>query len=162
MSIFRTSLLSIRKPSQQQVQSNGSPPRWAIDVACVTALVVYFLHFALPAVAGNLNEDEMPELWRYWYHGPLKWLWANICFWTPAPFYRPGGRVLLLAALSFFWPSSSTLSNRPDCHSRCVDSDALLFERVSRLLSLDRMSSYSCSMLSPWANQPGVYRFVQL
>ncbi len=97
MSIFRTSLLSIRKPSQQQVQSNGSPPRWAIDVACVTALVVYFLHFALPAVAGNLNEDEMPELWRYWYHGPLKWLWANICFWTPAPFYRPGG-------VFYYWP----------------------------------------------------------
>src|SRR5438132_3100367 len=71
-------------------------------------------------------------------------------------------RVLLLAALSFFWPSSSTLSNRPDCHSRRVDSDALLFEPASRLLSLDRISSYSCSMLSRWANQPGVYRFVQL
>lgn len=97
MSIFRTSLLSIRKPNQQQVQSNGSPPSWAIDVVCVTALVVYFLHFALPAVGGNLNEDEMAELWRYWYIGPLKWLWANICFWTPSPFFRPGG-------VFYYWP----------------------------------------------------------
>jgi hypothetical protein len=97
MSIFRTSLLSIRKPNQQQVQSNGSPPRWAIDVVCVTALVVYFLHFALPAVGGNLNEDEMGELWRYWYYGPLKWLWANICFWMPSPFFRPGG-------VFYYWP----------------------------------------------------------
>ena len=29
---------------------------------------------------------------RYWYLGPLKWFWANICFWRDTSYFlRPGG-----------------------------------------------------------------------
>jgi Glycine zipper len=102
MSIFKTFPLCIRNPNQQHVQSNNSPPR-AIDVLCVAVLVVYFLHFALPAIGGNLAADEMPELWRYWYHGPLKWIWANICFWRETVrFYRPAGVFYYLPLYHFF------------------------------------------------------------
>jgi hypothetical protein len=92
MSIFQLFQLSAQKQNQQQQRSEGFPPRLAIDVLCVVVLVLYFLYFALPAIDGHLAEDEIPELYRYWYHGSLKWLWANICFWRETiTFARPGG-----------------------------------------------------------------------
>ncbi len=52
----------------------------------------YFLYFALPAVSGHFAQDVLPELYSYWYFGPLKWFWANICFWRDTSyFFRPGG-----------------------------------------------------------------------
>jgi hypothetical protein len=63
-----------------------------VDAICVLLLIAYFLHFAMPAVGGHLADDELPELYRYWYHGWLKWVWANICFWRQTiTFFRPGG-----------------------------------------------------------------------
>jgi hypothetical protein len=88
MSIFKTSPLSISNLKQRWAQQDASPPPWAIDLMCVAVLVIYFLHFALPALGGHLNDDEMPELYRYWHYGALKWIWANLCFWTES---RPGG-----------------------------------------------------------------------
>jgi hypothetical protein len=103
MSIFQRLQLFTQKPNQQQWRSESSPPRWAIDVLCVVVLVVYFLHFALPAVGGHLAEDEMPELYKYWYHGSLKWLWANICFWrATTTFLRPGGVFYYVPLYHFF------------------------------------------------------------
>jgi hypothetical protein len=70
------------------------------DAICVIALIAYFLHFALPAVGGRLNDDEMMNLMVYWSAGALKSLWANVCFWTP--FYRPGGALYYLPLYHFF------------------------------------------------------------
>ncbi len=57
-------------------------------------LVLYFLHFALPSLAGGFNEDEMTGMYAYWRPGALKLLWANICFWKG--FGRPAGALYYL------------------------------------------------------------------
>ena len=72
----------------------------AADVCCVIILIGYFLHFALPAVAGGFVEDEIIALWTHWYPGALKSLWANICFWKGIG--RPGGAVYYLPLYHFF------------------------------------------------------------
>jgi len=96
MSIFQLSQLPTQKQNQHQQRSKGFPPCRAIDVLCVVVLVFYFLYFALPAVGGHFAEDEIPELYRYWHYGPLKWLWANICFWRDTKtFFRPAGVLYL-------------------------------------------------------------------
>jgi hypothetical protein len=96
MSLFQLFQLSAQKQNEQQHQSESFPPRLVIDVLCVVVLVLYFLYFALPAVGGHFAEDEIPELYRYWYYGPLKWLWANICFWRDTKtFFRPAGVLYL-------------------------------------------------------------------
>jgi hypothetical protein len=48
----------------------------------VLLLIAYFLYFALPARLGGFREDEMLNLWTYWYVGPLKSLFALAKFWT--------------------------------------------------------------------------------
>jgi hypothetical protein len=74
--------------------------RTMFDAICVTALIAYFLHFALAALRGGFREDEMMSLWIYWHAGALKSLWANVSFWTP--FYRPGGALYYLPLYSFY------------------------------------------------------------
>jgi len=71
-----------------------------IDVLCVIVLILYFLHFALPALGGGFVEDEIIALWIHWYPGALKSLWANICFWKGIG--RPGGAVYYLPLYHFF------------------------------------------------------------
>jgi hypothetical protein len=36
-----------------------------IDGLCVLVLVAYFLHFAVPSLAGGFNEDEMTNIYIY-------------------------------------------------------------------------------------------------
>lgn len=72
----------------------------AIDVLCVAVLVLYFLHFALPSLAGGFNEDEMMNIYVYWFSGAFKSLWANICFWTGSG--RPAGALYYLPLYHFF------------------------------------------------------------
>src|SRR4029453_11690459 len=72
------------------------------------------------------------------------------------------GGALLSAALSFFCTKSSSISSRPDQHSRRVDSDNLLFKPVPRLLAFGRISRCSCVMLSRSNGKPRVCRFVYL
>jgi hypothetical protein len=84
---------------------NHSPPGGRnqfnpIDVLCVIVLILYFLHFALPALNGGFVEDEIIALWTHWYPGALKSLWANICFWKGIG--RPGGAVYYLPLYHFF------------------------------------------------------------
>jgi len=84
---------------------NHSPPDGRnqfnpIDVLCVIVLILYFLHFALPALNGGFVEDEIIALWIHWYPGALKSLWANICFWKGIG--RPGGAVYYLPLYHFF------------------------------------------------------------
>jgi hypothetical protein len=92
MSILQLFQLFAWKQHQQQQRSKTFPPGWAIDALCVVVLLLYFLYFALPALGGHLAEDEPPELYRFWYHGWLKWIWANIFFWRQTKtFFRPAG-----------------------------------------------------------------------
>ena len=72
----------------------------AIDVLCVIVIVAYFLHFALPALAGGFPGHDMLNMYIYWLPGMLKSLWANICFWTS--FYRPGGALYYLPLYHLF------------------------------------------------------------
>ena len=72
----------------------------AIDVLCVLVLIAYFIHFAVPSLAGGFNEDEMMNIYGYWRPGALNWLWANICFWKGIG--RPAGALYYLPLYHFF------------------------------------------------------------
>src|SRR5438876_8273164 len=86
----------------------------ALDAICVTVLIVYFLHFALPALRGGFREDEMMNIGICWCAGALKSLLANIVFWKsflcpgcalydlPLYLYRPGGALYYLPLYHFF------------------------------------------------------------
>ena len=71
-----------------------------LDGVCVVVLILYFLHFALPARHGGFREDEMMNLWIYWYVGPVHSLLALAKFWTS--YYRPGGALYYLPLYHFF------------------------------------------------------------
>ena len=71
-----------------------------LDAICVVVLIAYFLYFALPARQGGFREDEMMNLWTYWYVGPVQSLFALAKFWTPN--YRPGGALYYLPLYHFF------------------------------------------------------------
>ena len=71
-----------------------------LDAICVAVLIAYFLHFALAARHGGFREDEMLNLWAYWYVGPLQSLFDFAKFWTP--YYRPGGALYYLPLYHFF------------------------------------------------------------
>jgi hypothetical protein len=74
--------------------------RTMLDVICVAVLIVYFLHFALPALRTGFRADEMMNLWTYWRAGALKSLLANLAFWTTS--YRPGGALYYLPIYHLF------------------------------------------------------------
>jgi hypothetical protein len=63
-------------------------------------LLAYFLHFALLALGGGFGEDEMMNLYEYWWPGAFKSIQANICFWST--FYRPAGALYYLPLYHFF------------------------------------------------------------
>lgn len=71
-----------------------------LDAIGVVILILYFLHFALPARHGGFREDEMMNLWTYWYVGPVQSVFAFARFWTPS--YRPGGALYYLPLYHFF------------------------------------------------------------
>jgi hypothetical protein len=71
-----------------------------IDVACVTVLIGYLLHFALPSLKGGFGADEPMNMYFYWHPGILRCLWANVCFWSD--FYRPAGALYYLPLYNFF------------------------------------------------------------
>jgi hypothetical protein len=71
-----------------------------LDLACIGLLLAYFLHFALPALAGGFREDEMMNLYEYWRPGAFKSIQANLCFWST--FYRPAGALYYLPVYHFF------------------------------------------------------------
>lgn len=80
--------------------SGGANQCNATDVICIIILIIYFLHFALPALGEGFVEDEIANIWMYWFAGALKSLWANICFWKGIG--RPGGAVYYLPLYHFF------------------------------------------------------------
>ena len=71
-----------------------------VDAVCVAILIAYFLHFAFPARHGGFREDEMMNLWMYWYPGALQSVLGLAKFWTS--YYRPGGALYYLPLYHFF------------------------------------------------------------
>lgn len=71
-----------------------------LDAICLLLLIAYFLHFALPARHGGFREDEMMNIWTYWYLGAFKSILGFVKFWTP--YYRPGGVLYYLPLYHFF------------------------------------------------------------
>ena len=71
-----------------------------LDGICVLLLIAYFLHFALPARHGGFREDEMMNIWTYWYLGAFQSILGFAKFWTP--YYRPGGVLYYLPLYHFF------------------------------------------------------------
>src|SRR6266542_914025 len=141
------------------------------DAVCVAVLIAYFLHFALPALRGGFREDEMGNIGICWCAG-IAFRKYRILEAISLSGRRPlrsaslslstRRRSLLSAALSLLRPGSSSLSNRPDHHSRCIHSPGLLLEPASRLLALDRFHCCPRSLLPPAACRPGVYWCVYL
>ena len=161
MSILQLFQLSVWKQNQQQQRSKTFPPSWAIDALCVVVLVLYFLYFALPAVGGHFADDEIYELYsnlvpRMVEMGLGKYMLLE----GHTNVFPTRRRLILRRALSLFWPESAALSHRPDQHSCCLDSDALLSRSILVLVAFCRVSGCSCSLLSRETNQPGFSGFV--
>ena len=104
--------LTSRRMETPETQRTYRPT--IIDAICVTVLIAYFLHFALPALRGGFREDEMMNIGICWCAGALKSLLANIAFWKlflcsggalydlPLYLYRPGGALYYLPLYHFF------------------------------------------------------------
>ena len=85
-----------------------------LDATCVTVLIAYFLHFALPGLRGGFRADEMMNMGICWCAGALKSFLANVAFWKvfvypgdalydlPLYLYRPGGALYYLPLYYFF------------------------------------------------------------
>ena len=72
-----------------------------LDALCIGLLLVYFLHFALPSLSGGFGEDEMMNLYLYWWAGTFKSIQASLCFWS-ATLPRPAGALYYLPLYHFF------------------------------------------------------------
>jgi hypothetical protein len=72
-----------------------------LDAACIGLLLAYFLHFALPALRAGFGEDEMMNLYSYWFPGVLRSIRANLFFWSTFP-PRPAGALYYLPLYHFF------------------------------------------------------------
>src|SRR5262249_53802592 len=73
-----------------------------LDAACIGLLLAYFLQFALPALRAGFGEDEMMNLYEYWFAGVFRSIWANFCFWSISYPQRPAGAVYYLSLYHFF------------------------------------------------------------
>jgi hypothetical protein len=71
-----------------------------LDAICVAVVIGYFLYFALPARHGGFRDDEMMNIWTYWYLGAFRSIMGFAKFWTPS--YRPGGALYYLPLYDFF------------------------------------------------------------
>jgi hypothetical protein len=71
-----------------------------VDLICVVLLIAYFLLFALPARHGGFREDEMMNIWTYWYLGVFRSILGFLKFWTS--YYRPGGALYYLPLYQLF------------------------------------------------------------
>jgi hypothetical protein len=79
-------------------------PKWldrslTTDALCLVVLIIYFLHFALPSLAGGFADDEMMNLWKHWLVGGSRSLLENACFWSAT---RPAGAIYYLPLYHFF------------------------------------------------------------
>src|ERR1700704_3961445 len=84
-----------------QTAENKAHDRFrTVDAVCIAVLIAYFLNFALAARHAGFREDEMMNIWTYWYFGALQSILGFAKFWTP--YYRPGGALYYLPLYHFF------------------------------------------------------------
>jgi len=84
-----------------QTAANKAHDRFrTVDAVCIAVLIAYFLNFALAARHAGFREDEMMNIWTYWYFGALQSILGFAKFWTP--YYRPGGALYYLPLYHFF------------------------------------------------------------
>ena len=76
--------------------------RRLLNAACIGLLLAYFLHFALPALRAGFGEDEMMNLYFYWFPGVFRSIRANFCFWSISYPQRPAGALYYLPLYHFF------------------------------------------------------------
>src|SRR5438045_4272422 len=99
-------------PTLDYPKTNKAYQRPVFDGICVTVLIAYFLHFALPALRGGFREDEMMNMGTCSCAGALKSLLANLVFWKlflcsgcalyDFYLYRPGGAFYYFLIYYFF------------------------------------------------------------
>src|SRR5437762_12709758 len=99
-------------PTLDYPKTNKAYQRPVFDGICVTVLIAYFLHFALPALRGGFREDEMMNMGTCSCTGALNSLLANLVFWKlflcsgralyDFYLYRQGGAVYYLPLYHFF------------------------------------------------------------
>ena len=73
-----------------------------LNAACIGLLLAYFLHFALPALRAGFGEDEMMNLYLYWFPGAFRSIRENFCFWSISYPQRPAGALYYLPLYHFF------------------------------------------------------------
>src|SRR5438046_6107216 len=73
-----------------------------LNAACIGLLLAYFLHFALPALRAGFGEDEMMNLYFYWFPGVFRSIRANLCFWSTSYPQRPAAALYYLPLYHFF------------------------------------------------------------
>src|SRR5947208_3037634 len=73
-----------------------------LNAACIGLLLAYFLHFALPALRAGFGEDEMMNLYLYWFPGAFRSSRENFCFWSISYPQRPAGALYYLPLYYFF------------------------------------------------------------
>src|SRR5438046_3503731 len=105
-------------PTLDYPKTNKAYQRPVFDGICVTVLIAYFLHFALPALRGGFREDEMMNMGTCSCAGALKSLLANLVFWKlflcsgcalyDFYLYRLGGAFYYLPLYHFFYVISFT------------------------------------------------------
>src|SRR6266568_2827542 len=76
--------------------------RRLLNAACIGLLLAYFLHFALPALRAGFGEDEMMNLYLYWFPGAFRSIRENFCFWSISYPQRPAGALYYLPLYHFF------------------------------------------------------------
>lgn len=113
-----------------------------LDLACVTALIGYFLHFALPSLRGGFSADEMMNMYFYWQPGMIRSLWANVCFWTD--FYRPAGALYYLPLYHFFLLNPEPYRIVQVC---IVAASIPIIYWLSRLLTVSRMVAFLAAII---------------
>jgi hypothetical protein len=70
------------------------------DIGCVSALVAYFLHFALQSLPAHFRADDLRNMVIDWSRGWWETISNNLCFWRGAG--RPLGGLFYLSLHSWF------------------------------------------------------------
>src|SRR5205814_3570302 len=87
-------------PTLDYPKTNKAYQRPVFDGICVTVLIAYFLHFALPALRGGFREEEMLNWGTCSCPGGRKWRLAISGLWKL--FFCSGG-VLYVSYLYRRW-----------------------------------------------------------
>lgn len=87
------------------MQESHALRRWAgrgilPDIGCVSALVAYFLHFALQSLPAHFRADDLRNMVIDWSRGWWGTIANNLCFWRGAG--RPLGGLFYLSLHTWF------------------------------------------------------------